>query len=477
MYIVGTIRTNTGCSLFFGTAKYSYGQILDASLLLRLDGASTMQPDSRWLFTPAANIKWNLKEHLLKDTEILSALKVDLGAARIARPVSGSRYATGPQYSSNMGWSTEPGLVSFNGIAGISRPYNTGWIGYGIDWPYSDQLNLSVASDWFENRLSVGVSIYNKDDKNQLTLVPIPSEYGYVGQHLNGLSVRNRGVELYVGAHVLPKKSTLQWHTSVNLSANKNTLRALPNGLDELIVGDRKLQVGKPVDQFWLYQNEGIYNSEAEIPVQNGRKMAFEGIYLNVSDPKWKDVNGDFNIDNNDKVMTGQASPKIFGAWNNQISYKNFDLSFQLYFAAGHKLLNNRAASRYDFINNESNNSIQSVREIYHWQQDLDISKYPIYNPWSSVVPYRVEQDLFLENASFLKLRTLTLGYDLARIEGAQNTFRSLRRAYIYLSGTNLHTWTKFSGGDPELVEFNGYYTGYGLPLAPTYTLGLKLDL
>jgi len=93
------------------------------------------------------------------------------------------------------------------------------------------------------------------------------------------------------------------------------------------------------------------------------------------------------------------------------------------------------------------------------------------------VVPYRVEQDLFLEDASFVKLRSLSLGYELSGLGMVKNGIKNLRRAYIYVSGTNLHTWTGFSGSDPELAEFNGYYTGYGLPLAPTYTLGIKLDL
>src|SRR5690606_31902439 len=223
-------------------------------------------------------------------------------------------------------------------------------------------------------------------------------------------AVQNRGVELAIGGHIFHPDNVFQWNSSINVSANRNTLTALPNGLDELVVGNRKLKVGNPIDQFWVYENEGIYNDQADIPVQDGRRLAFEGVYLNAGDPRWKDNNQDFNIDNDDKVLKGQATPKVFGAWNNQFRYKHFDLNFQLYFAVGHQLLNQRAATRYDFINNESNNTIQSVREIFHWQQDIDISKYPIYNPWSSVVPYRVEQDLFLENASFVKLRAVSLG-------------------------------------------------------------------
>ena len=463
---------------FYLKGAYTIQNLFTAELLGRLDGSSTVQRNGRWAFSPAVTLKWNAKNHLFSDNDALSGLQVRLGAARIMRPVSGARYATGPQYASNMGWSTEPGLVSYNGFAGISRPYNTGWIGYDIQWPYSDQLNLGVESSWFNERLFANVALYNKEDKNQITTIPVPSEYGYVGQHLNGMSVRNRGVEATIGGVLFnPEKNAFQWKTSINLTANSNELTGLPDGLNELVVGDRKLRVGSPIDQFWLYENQGIYNDITEIPEQDGRRLAFEGVYLNAGDPRWSDNNGDNNVDDNDKVMTGQATPKVSGGWNNQLSYKGFDLTFQFYFAAGHKLLNSRAATRYDFVNNESNNTIQSVREIFHWQQDIDISKYPVYNPWSNVVPYRVQQDIFLEDASFVKLRALSLGYDFSQLESVKNIAKTVRRAYLYISGTNLHTWTGFSGGDPELTEFNGYYTGYGLPLAPTYTLGLKLDL
>jgi hypothetical protein len=165
------------------------------------------------------------------------------------------------------------------------------------------------------------------------------------------------------------------------------------------------------------------------------------------------------------------------GGFTNQFKFKGFELNMQWYFALGQKALNQRAASKYDFINTENTNSLDGIREVFHWQQDVDITKYPIYNPWSPLVAYRVDQDLFLENASFLKLRALTLGYDLIQLNGIKKKFQSMRRAYVYVSGMNLLTISKFSGKDPELIDFNGYYTGYGLPLSPMVSVGIKLEL
>ena len=102
----------------------------------------------------------------------------------------------------------------------------------------------------------------------------------------------------------------------------------------------------------------------------------------------------------------------------------------------------------------------------------MDLSSYPMYNPWSSVVPYRLEQDLFLDNASFLKLRSLSISYNL--LTKKSKTFTS---CVFYVTGTNLFTITSFKGDDPELVNYNGIYTGYGLPQSRTFITGVRIGL
>jgi hypothetical protein len=120
-------------------------------------------------------------------------------------------------------------------------------------------------------------------------------------------------------------------------------------------------------------------------------------------------------------------------------------------------------------------NDMGSVKEITFWEKRGDYSKYPLYNPWSPVIPYRVEQDLFLEKASFLKLRSMTIGYDLS--SWIKEKFSKNERVYIYGSATNLFTISSYSGRDPELVDYTGYDNGYGMRIPTTYTIGVKLDL
>ena len=456
----------------YGKFGYQFDNILDINAVLRWDASSTVQPDSRWLFTPSASAKWNLDKHFALE----DMFSIKLSAGRIPRLNMDSRYAVGPQYYSNLNWTGESNVLSFFGNSALSRPYNRGWVGYDLDWSYTDQLDLNIIKSFFNNRLTANLSLYQKDAKNQIALIPVPEEYGYVGQFKNGLAIRNTGVDLGISADVIKNPEGFEWFSHLSINLNKNKVTALPDGLNELVVGNRLLQVGKAADAFWVYENQGIYKNAAEVPTSAGNVLNFDGIPFAYGDPRWVDQNNDFSITESDKILKGNALPKVFGGFNNKFKFKNVDLGIDLYFALGQKAINERAANKYNFINNESNNSIASIREIFHWQQDVDISKYPLYNVWSSIDPYRVDQDLFLENASFLKIRGISIGYDLTKASFLNN-IKTLRRTYIYATVNNLYTFTNFSGSDPELVNFNGYYDGYGLPLTPTYSIGFKLDL
>jgi murein DD-endopeptidase MepM/ murein hydrolase activator NlpD len=312
-----------------------------------------------------------------------------------------------------------------------------------------------------------------------LVNIPLAAETGYTSIFKNGMDVSNNGVELNLSGNILSNPKTVSWTSAVQLSYNKNEIKALPNGLTELVIGDNKLKVGESVGAFWLYANKGIYASNADVPVNPNtyQKQTFNGISLKAGDPRWADTNGDYTINEDDKIFAGDRMPKFLGGWTNHFQYKNFDLNVHLFFALGQKAINQFDAKRYDFINTESAKDINSVKEITSWQSHDNLRSYPIYNVWSNVAPYRTDQDLFLEDASYVKLRSVTLGYDLAQSKFAARKQLGFRRAYIYVTGSNLLTLTKFSGNDPETVSFNGIYDGTGMPIARTFVLGLKLEL
>lgn len=463
----------------YGSARYAYKDLLSFTALVRDDASSNAQPGSRWFISPAFSGQWNLKNQFLKSSSLFDDLTFNASWSRIGKPFTDDRFAAGPQYRVEIGWDAEPTIPGYNGVAAVSRPYTSGWVGYNLKWTYTDQLNLGLNTSLLQGRLSASATFYIKDDKRMLLNIPVPQEYGYTSSYASGMAVRNTGVELGLAGTILKSSAGLNWTSGINLNFNRNKLTALPNGLDQLVIGDMKLKVGQPIDQFFIYQNQGIYNADSEVPVNpaNSKRLSFQGTPLKAGDPKWKDVNSDYVIDENDKVLKGNAMPKLTGGWSNDFHYGNFDLNFNIIFAVGQKALNQSAASQYDFINRESGNDINSIKEIFSWQQNPKAIQYPIYNPWSSVVPYRLDQDLFLENASYAKLRTVSLGYDLTKAGFIKKMKSTIKRAYIYVTANNLVTVTSFTGSDPELIDYNGIYNAYGMAIPRTYILGIKLDL
>ncbi|MNI29030.1 TonB dependent receptor [compost metagenome] len=233
--------------------------------------------------------------------------------------------------------------------------------------------------------------------------------------------------------------------------------------------------MGQPVDQYWLLENEGIYTANNQVPVVNGQPLKYNGTPLKAGDPRWKDQNGDNIIDEKDKVLKGHSLPVLSGGFDNAFTYGNWSLGTNLYFNLGRKLINQDMANRFDFVNREGNTDVSSVKEITFWEKRGDYSKYPLYNPWSTVIPYRTDQDLFLENASFLKLRSVSIGYDLGTVLKKKNI--KINKFFVYGSVNNVFVITPYTGQDPELVSYDGIDTGYGQPIPRTYTLGVKMEL
>ncbi|WP_207421517.1 SusC/RagA family TonB-linked outer membrane protein [Desertivirga brevis] len=466
-------RTRSNLLSAYTTGDYSIKNKYSFSTTLRVDGSSNAQPTKRWFFSPTASVAWNLKNELFSQSKGISALDLKFGIGRIGRLNSYDNYAAGPQYMSNVGYTGNVTVPGYNAFAVLTRPYNFGWVGYGVPWAYSDQVNGTVSTAILNNRFRFAATLYSKTEKDLLFGVPDGAEYGYREFIKSGMSVSNKGIDVIVAGDIIrsPKNS---WSSSLSFNVNRNRLKALPGGVEQVEIGNRLLKVGEALDSYWLLQNDGIYESDADVPVRDGEVMKFNGSALKGGDPRWRDINGDNAIDNSDKVMMGHALPILYGSFDNALAFGKWNLNLNFYYNLGRDIINQNMANRFDFINREGQSNINSVKEITFWEKTGDYSKYPLYNPWSTVLPYRVDQNLFMEDASFLKLRSLSIGYDLTK---AARSRMKLQNLYIYTTLNNVFTLSKYSGRDPELVDYTGYDTGYGLPIPRTFTLGVKMEL
>jgi len=455
----------------FLKGTYSHDSGFDVSALFRRDGSSLYQASKRWFNSFAFDAKYDINKLIGSDG--FDYLKASASYGRMGNLPLSDMEAAGLQYSSALGWDGNKAVLSYNGIGTISRPYSFGWVGYDIPWSYQDVINLGLSLQTKSN-FGANIEYYQKQSHNVLFPIPTVAESGYKFEYSSGMAVKNNGVDLTLNYSLPTDENKFGWNSSFNISYNTNELTKLPKGFDELVVGKNKLKVGERVDAYWLLENQGIYANDLDVPVRGNdfKIMTYNGVDMKGGDPRWLDRNNDFDINNDDRKLMGNILPKWTGGFMNQFTYKNFDLSFLLYFNMKRDILNQNAARYYDFVNVSESTSLAGVREITYWEKHFDTDKYPLYNPWSSVSPYQVEQDMFLEDGSFLKLKNLSLGYDLTKVLNN----KKVQRAYVYVTGSNLLTITKYSGRDPELVNYYGYDTGAGLGLDKTFTLGFKLD-
>ncbi|MGN0003780.1 MAG: TonB-dependent receptor plug domain-containing protein [Sphingobacterium composti] len=442
-----------------------------ANVILRYDGSSNAQPTSRWFFSRAASLKYNVIE---QEQSFLKGFDIQIAGGRLGLLNQFDNYSQGPNYSAQVGYTGNKILGSYNAIAPLVRPYEFGWVGYDLPWAYVDQVDVNFDFRLKPLHTMLSLNYYLKDAKNQIFGVPGGSEYGYNTSLLSGMSVRNQGLEVLL--QTTPISNFLfNYNTSLSVNYNKNRLLKLPNNLSEVIVGERKFEVGKAIDQFWIYDNIGIYNSDSEVPVVGGKTMSFKGIEMKGGDPIWRDYNNDNSIDDKDRILAGNVLPRVLGNWNNNFQMKNWELNVNFYYNIGRDIINSEMSNRFNFIKNEGAKDLNAIKEIFFWEKRGDYSQYPIYNPWSSVDAYKESQSIFLEDGSFIKLREVSLSYDLSNLSFLQS--KKINKLTVFASANNLFTLTKYSGRDPELVDYTGYDGGYTMMYPRTFSLGFKMGL
>lgn len=466
---------------FYGNVGYTFDR-LNVLLALRNDGTSLFGNGYWWAFSPVVSAGYDVKR-AGEGSGAVRSLKLHANVGRTAVMPSADYFGYGPYFTVDAGFAGAMKVSTYNSMATLNMPFTRGYTGGGIRWPYNDHLDIGMQMGLFRN-WNLELNLYTRTGRNLLAQVPVDAAYGFSSKTINGMDVNNKGIELQLQGK-LPLSSSLTWTTSLALAYNTNKVLELPynsgkdlshtGGRTSIEYGIRHLETGRPMDQYWLLQNEGIYRTDDEVPTVNGKKMTYNGIALKAGDPRWKDVNGDGAITDADRVMEGHTIAPLRGGWNNTFQYRKWTMDLSFSFAAGNHLLNGDAANRFNFANREGASSLDGVKEITFWQLNNNLDKYPRYNPWSLVNPYQTNQDLWLEKASWLKLQAFTLRHELAGYGFVKKT--GLRKLQVYATAMNLFTLTPYKGGDPSLMSFTGIHYGVSQPLPRTFTIGINADL
>lgn len=467
-------RIQSNLASFYANLQYDFEGKYQIGAYLREDGSSNIPNANRWLMSPTVHGAWTLSNEDWFAGNSLSLLKLRASFGRVGKLLAYDYYKAGPIYDVEVGWNGNPNLSTYDAFPVLNGSYELGYVSENIEWPYVDQLNVGADIGILKDRLTFSVDLYNKSFKNLLLKMPVMEEMGYTGIVKNGLQIDNKGIEITVDAKIIDRRN-FEWQSAFGASSNKNKLGALPNHYQEIIIGDRYFKVGQAVDAYWLLQNKGIYADESEIPVdpKTHQKLSYQGLAINAGDPKWVDTNGDYVIDDNDRVLKGSPSPDVFGFFSNKLRYKNISLDFLFKYSFGAELMEQAQAATFDFANRDGSDNLEGVKEINFWQVHKgNYNEIPLYNPWSTVSPYQVNQDLFLKDASFIKLRSVTLSYQFKAKSLEKYGIKNLD---IYATAQNLWMWSPYKGGDPEAVSYFGYAEGYyNWSYPKTFTLGFN---
>lgn len=422
-----------------GTYTFDNKYVLNASL--RIDGSSKFGANNKYGYFPAVSVAWRAsEEEFIKKYDFISNLRV-----RTSFGMTGNNQIPSYQSLSQL----ENNKVVMNGnMVEIGRyPFNV--TNNDLKWESQKQYNVGFDFGVLDNRFSITADFYYKRIDDMLLQVNIPSTSGYTKAWKNAGSMENKGMEFAINANWF--QGDFSWSTDFNISFYKNKILSLDKGqyqqfydrgINAKITSDVLLRVGMPVGIYYGYISDGTYNNDTEII--NG----YPGPNLGLGQLKVVDVNKDGVIDSNDRTPIADVNPKHTGGIGNTFSYKGFDLYAFFRWSYGNDVVNGNA---YYLVGTTSINNI--LKSVYKdvWSTKTPENNYPLYGrgTWGESV---LRSDL-VEDGSFLRLQTLSLGYNFPTKVTRKMGLSKMRVAVI---GTNLWLWTRYSGFDPEAN------TGYG---------------
>ena len=422
-----------------GTYTFDNKYVLNASL--RVDGSSKFGANNKYGYFPAVSVAWRAsEEEFIKKYDFISNLRV-----RTSFGMTGNNQIPSYQSLSQL----ENNKVVMNGnMVEIGR-YPSNVTNDDLKWESQKQYNVGFDFGVLDNRFSITADFYYKRIDDMLLQVNIPSTSGYTKAWKNAGSMENKGMEFAINANWF--QGDFSWSTDFNISFYKNKILSLDKGqyqqfydrgINAKITSDVLLRVGMPVGIYYGYISDGTYNNDTEII--NG----YPGPNLGLGQLKVVDVNKDGVIDSNDRTPIADVNPKHTGGIGNTFSYKGFDLYAFFRWSYGNDVVNGNA---YYLVGTTSINNI--LKSVYKdvWSTQTPENNYPLYGrgTWGESV---LRSDL-VEDGSFLRLQTLSLGYNFPTKVTRKMGLSKMR---VAVTGTNLWLWTRYSGFDPEAN------TGYG---------------
>ncbi|MDF2382713.1 TonB-dependent receptor [Nostoc ellipsosporum NOK] len=456
---------------YLGRVNYTLDDKYLFTLTGRVDGSSKFAKGNKYGFFPSGAVAWRIsKEDFMQDMEAISDLKL-----RASYGVIGNQAIPPYQSLALVGPFGEGLFNSGNSYEVFTGREPLTYANKDLKWETTRQLDIGLDLSLFKNRITFTADYYNKRTNDLLLSSPIPLTTGFAYTLLNIGNINNWGVDLDL--RTINLKGQLEWTSALNFSLNRNKILNLNSETDVILQNSVLLREGVSIGTFYGYQFDGIFQSDAEAassPVLVGQEPGAPNpsSRARAGDRKYRDLNKDGKIDANDRTILGSAQPKFTWGLGNTLSYKNFELSFFFQGSQGNKMVN---LNNLDLLNFNGQQNVLAEAGLGRWTPENPGNKYPRALSAGSLDVGLVSSAI-VEDASYIRLRNVTLGYNLPARLASKARMTNLR---LYVSGTNLLTFTKYSGYDPEANTFGQSTTLLGLdlggyPQARIYQVGLS---
>ncbi|MFN0293794.1 SusC/RagA family TonB-linked outer membrane protein [Pedobacter helvus] len=469
---------------FISRFNYKYKSKYYFTATLRADGSSKFPKDNRWGYFPSMAAAWNIAEEpFLKRFGFISSAKL-----RASWGITGNNRISEYSFWTNVkalrnaeGGIAATAYVFDNNIyqgSIVTSPGNT-----GLKWETTAQTDIGLDLSLFKQKLNVALDLYRKNTSDLLLNANLPPSFGFSTALMNIGRVQNEGLEITIDNTNVSNKD-FNWTTAFNISFNRNKVLELARNEESLVSiisysNSYIARLGQPMGMLYGYVYEGTYKYDDFDLMPNGSyvlkaNMPDNGTVrtgIRPGDIRFRDMNGDGKINDDDATVIGSGIPQHYGGLTNRFQYKDFDLNIFFSWKYGNDIL---FADKSTFLRakNEVNNN-RFAGYANRWTPQKPASDIPRVGGWGAGDNSTFE----IEDGSFLRLSTVQLGYNLP----ASLTKRlSLKKARVYVSGQNLWIWTNYSGYDPEVSTKNTALTpGYdssAYPKSRLYSLGLNIS-
>lgn len=444
---------------FMGRVTYGYDNRYLLTATFRADGSSRFAKKNRWGYFPSVALAWRMsEEHWFKKSFWLTDFKLRAGYGLTGNQASVSNYAYASklqtvQYSF--------GDKQVGGLAPWELPNPN------VRWETVEQYNVGADFAFFDQRLHATVDWYIKNTNDMLVPMSVPISSGYSDEavpSINAGKMRNTGVEVSLNSLNFKKKN-FTWTTTVNFAYNRNMILSLND--DVPMYFDCNIhKVGYPVAAFYGYVTDGIFQSQEEVE-QHAVQTIGSDQYTSTQpgDIRFKDLNGDGVINEDDRTILGSPTPSWTFSMNNRFEFYGVDIELYLQGAAGNMIYNGNRSTleAMSVAQNQLTSTLDRWRPDYH-STTMPRAVFSDPNKNNRV------SDRFLEKGDYLRLKSITIGYTLPKHLTSKARMDEVR---FSVSGQNLYTFTRYTGLDPEVggsgIDSNVY------PLTRNFTFGINI--